>query len=754
MNGNFGGLVSAGGAPQAGATVTVTNGAGTVVRTLTTGAPQTVNPPNGDGTPTNYFSNLPAGTYTVTVSATGFVTQSQTIAVNSSGFTRADFNLVGGTTATATGTVTNAVTTAPAPNVPVRVTDPANNALIASGTTNASGVYSFPVPNGTFNITANPATATGLATQTQSVTFTANTTTTTNFVLAGGNAVGTLSGLVTDAASGLPLTGATVTIVGAGYRAIVTTANGQAPNFSVNLPGAATPGTQYTVTFSLPGYTTVQATPSVINGATTTQNQALARANGGLPTAAVVQTFNVTVPTTTSRDAFGNTDLANNITLNFTPSNPAKGDPIISGIEVLAGANANGGQTPSSGFGALTTAAVASAPQNLLAIGDFNGGNAGFGLVTLTFNTPGGVGGNLGTPTSYNVFRSAASPTQVNQPGTGAGQEGSFAYLLNVVPTNVGGRLRILDQNATIGSEYFYQVSANFQEQIVPEGDTPTGATSVNAVIQLNTDDNRGETAAGPNGNGQQEGAQTGNVFDDVYPAWSPGLSIFSITYQAGGFNFATGAVTNSRTVTYNDPAASIPSETAISVAPGGVINTSSPSQPTYTVIGPNPATGALGYTGIFESQVLNLDPPTLLRYNPDEIIHVQAGNSTTPISGVSEKVGIAPGQKVTFTVRLTDREAGIDNGTNSDGSQRAPAQWRADQHRQRRRDHRPEPLAGLPPDQEPELQVPGLAEPGAQGLRQGPGLRQPQQPHDPRDAQRRGRRDGELLARAWLLRL
>ena len=731
-NGNFGGLVSVGGVAQAGVTVTVTDGAGNAVSSLTTGQQQTSAPPNGDNNPTNYFSDLPAGTYTVTVTGAGFTAQSQTIVINTSGFTRADFNLTGTNTVTATGTVTAGG--GPALNIPIRITDPATNVVVATGTSNGTnGQFSFPVPLGTFNVTANPATNTGFSTQTQQFTFTAGGPNVVNFVLAAGaGAVGTLGGLVTDAGSGQSLAGVTVTVRAAGaVVAIVTTGgstspaapfgDGQPQNYSLNLPGAATPGTQYNVTFSLPGYTSGQATPSVINGAFTRQNQALARANGATPNAAVVESFPVTA------------DLTNRITLNFTPTNPAKGVPIVEGVEVLAGANVNGNRTASSGFGSLTTAVDPSAPQNLLAIGDFAGGLNGNGLVTLTFNAPGGTGGSLGTPASYSVFRSSGSPTDVNQPGTGSGQENSFAYLLNVTPTDNGGTLTLLDQNAVIGDEYFYQVVANFLEQIVPEGAAPVGATTANAAVMLNTDDNRGETTARRTAiGGQQEAAQTGNTFDDVYPAWSPGLSIFSITYQGGGFNFATGAVTNSRTVTYNDPATSFPSETAISVSPGGVVNTSNPSQPTYTVVGPAPQFGTLGYTGIFESQVLNLDPPTLLRYNPNEIIHVQAGNSATPISGVSEKVGILPGQKVTFTVRLSDREAGIDNGTNTDGTLRAPLNGGPTGNVNVGSGHRPEPVTGLPPDQEPELQVPGLAEPGAQGLRQGLGLQRPAQPRHP----------------------
>ena len=71
-------------------------------------------------------------------------------------------------------------------------------------------------------------------------------------------------------------------------------------------------------------------------------------------------------------------------------------------------------------------------------------------------------------------------------------------------------------------------------------------------------------------------------------------------------------------------------------------------------------------YTGILQSQVLNLDPPVLLRFSNTEIVHVQPVGSGDPVNGVPTKTGINPGQQVTLTVRLSDREAGIDNGGDS----------------------------------------------------------------------------------------
>jgi len=192
---------------------------------------------------------------------------------------------------------------------------------------------------------------------------------------------------------------------------------------------------------------------------------------------------------------------------------------------------------------------------------------------------------------------------------------------------------------------------------------TPEGANlgaSTNTAVTLNTDN-------------------TAGAYDNVYPTWSPFLSVFSIAYQTGNFTngaltsgayslnadgtLAPGTIAGGRTVTYNDPTTANPSEVAISIPEGGTANTSDPNTQTYTV-------GA-NYSGIFQSQVLNLDPPTLLRFAPDQVIHVQASgprdNSTQPqsldpVNGTSNKLAVTGNQYVSFTVRLSNREAGIDN--------------------------------------------------------------------------------------------
>ncbi len=129
-------------------------------------------------------------------------------------------------------------------------------------------------------------------------------------------------------------------------------------------------------------------------------------------------------------------------------------------------------------------------------------------------------------------------------------------------------------------------------------------------AIKLNTDDNAGETGVT---------STTGDSFDDVYPTWSPFLSIFSIAYSSN------------RTVTYNAPANGAPVEVAASVAEGGAVtNPSQDSTQNYTV--------GTTYAGLLISQVLNLDPPTLLRFSNNEVVHVQAGSNPEPCHRHSEQ--------------------------------------------------------------------------------------------------------------------
>ena len=319
--------------------------------------------------------------------------------------------------------------------------------------------------------------------------------------------------------------------------------------------------------------------------------------------------FVTTALTTPLTDAKGfNIAPAGSVFVAFTP---VSGDPpIVQAIELISGSN----PATSSSFGGTTGTPAAAAPTLVSAIGGSIQPDptvAATPRVTLTIqNSFSG-----GTPTSYNVYRSPATPTTADTPPlpSPAGTEGSTPYLSNVQFTqNFNGTATFQDTNVIFGDEYFYQVSAVITQSVTPE-------SAANPVVQLNTDDNAGETGA------------AGNAYDDVYPTWSPFISVFSIAYSSN------------RTVTYASPNASnAQSETAVSVGQGQSLG--------------NGAIVGASYAGILESQVLNLDPPTLLPYSGNEILHIaDSGGNTT-------RTGIQPGQPVTVTVRLSSREAGIDD--------------------------------------------------------------------------------------------
>jgi hypothetical protein len=145
-----------------------------------------------------------------------------------------------------------------------------------------------------------------------------------------------------------------------------------------------------------------------------------------------------------------------------------------------------------------------------------------------------------------------------------------------------------------------------------------------------------GLTISKENGSATQLNTDDTANRNNTYPTWSPQQKHLSIAYASD------------RSVTYNNPSNGSPLETAQSVLPG-----------TFYV--------GVNYTGILESEVENINPPVLLRFNDTntEIVHVNAGNAfvqTAPgnLSGSATRT-ITPGTNVTFAVRLSSREAGVD---------------------------------------------------------------------------------------------
>ncbi len=234
------------------------------------------------------------------------------------------------------------------------------------------------------------------------------------------------------------------------------------------------------------------------------------------------------------------------------------------------------------------------------------GGGGSFGFATLQ------NGGKPETTPGTDSFAPAWSSRAANPYLNPSLNQEYIAFSRSASPTSPHAIYYILAlRDTAAGTPALYTEGAT----IIPAGKDINGNATpavINTAAGLNTSD--------PNG-----------LFDNIYPTWSPFLSVYSIAYSSN------------RTVTYSDPAAGTALDTAVSIPPGGSLGGGN-------VVG-------TAYAGLLESQVLNLDPPTLLPFSGNEIIHV--ANSAGQIS----RGNLTPGQPVTLTVRLSSREAGIDDG-------------------------------------------------------------------------------------------
>ena len=241
-------VTKSGGGAVAGATVAISGGSVATSVTVTT---------NSSGAYATNF--IPVGTYTVTVSAAGFTTQSKTATVNTGQTTTVNFTLSSsGGTGTLSGTVVNISSNAPISGATVSFSG-------GSTTTNSSGFYQFTnVAPGTYNVTAAHS---GYFSATQSATVSSGTTTTLNFKLATG---GKLAGTVTRSTGGA-IAGATVKISGGSVPTSVSATTNSSGAYATNFIPVGT----YTVTVSATGFTTQSKTATVNTGQTTTVNFAL-----------------------------------------------------------------------------------------------------------------------------------------------------------------------------------------------------------------------------------------------------------------------------------------------------------------------------------------------------------------------------------------------------------------------------------------------------------------------------------------------
>jgi uncharacterized repeat protein (TIGR01451 family) len=227
------------GLPIAGATVQVVDSAN-VTNTIATDS-------NG-----HYgVTNIAAGIATITASQSGYVAASASPTI----VTGANAQDLGLTPNSLTGLVTDAVTMLPIAGATVAVTDSSN--AVHTVTTDATGHYSVTVlPTGPATVTAsqigygsagaNPTIVAGA--NIQNLSLTANT----------------LTGIITDSLSGLPIAGASVAVIdSAGVNTSIVTGPSGAYSVSGIAAGAAS------VTANMVGYSSANASPVISAGANT-----------------------------------------------------------------------------------------------------------------------------------------------------------------------------------------------------------------------------------------------------------------------------------------------------------------------------------------------------------------------------------------------------------------------------------------------------------------------------------------------------
>jgi hypothetical protein len=225
---------------------------------------------NGGSTTTdsagNYsFASVPAGTYSVTASLTGYLNRTGAVTVTAGANTQFDVQLT--TAGQVTGTVKHSDgTVAVGANVEVRSGD---LSTVVNKTTNSSGVYNSGwIAIGNYTITAsqsgyNNAQTTATANSGQTTTAALLTLTPT-----GTTSAGKISGKVTNASGGAALSGATVS------GALGTKTTDTSGNYSFTNVAAGT----YTLTASKTGFLPRSFTVAVASGASVTQNMPIATA--------------------------------------------------------------------------------------------------------------------------------------------------------------------------------------------------------------------------------------------------------------------------------------------------------------------------------------------------------------------------------------------------------------------------------------------------------------------------------------------
>jgi hypothetical protein len=205
------------------------------------------------------LTNVPAGTVSLTASATGFQTQAKNAAVTAGAQTAVDFALTASPGGTGNGTVTGTVTSLSDGHALVGATVTYSG---GSGTSDSTGHYSIAnVVPGTYNFTASQG---GYLPRTNSVTIATSGTTTANFQL---STAGKIGGATTNSA-GAAISGVTVNINGGAIPTTVVLTTDSTGHYLTNW----IPRGNYTVTVSKTGLASQSSPAAVSSGVTTTLN--------------------------------------------------------------------------------------------------------------------------------------------------------------------------------------------------------------------------------------------------------------------------------------------------------------------------------------------------------------------------------------------------------------------------------------------------------------------------------------------------
>ena len=242
------------------------------------------NSSNGSSLSGVFITVTGASTWTATTGAdgsykiTGITPGSVTISAGKSGYT----TVTGQTIVTAGETLVFSPSLAVAPTtggLTGKVLDFATGSALSGATivvtgarnystiSDSSGSFAFSAADsGGYSVTVS---FTGYGTQSSTITINANTTTNLGSISLVKNATtGTVSGMVTDAATGLPISGVAVTVSGDGTGSAITSADGAYQLSGIN------PGT-LTITASKTGYTALTGTGTLFAGGTLVYSPAL-----------------------------------------------------------------------------------------------------------------------------------------------------------------------------------------------------------------------------------------------------------------------------------------------------------------------------------------------------------------------------------------------------------------------------------------------------------------------------------------------